>query len=229
MTRRGDETRQQLLDTAERLLGERGFHAVSLREIRIAAGARNTAAMQFHFGDREGLVRALMDRHLPRIGERQAELYERLVTDGETEDERRLVEVLVRPGAEYLTRGPGERSWVKIMAELSSLPDLRGSQMQAAAPSTAVAVGAVLYERLCTTVPPLIARRRMVLVAQTAVQLSAVRARAEDGEDAARALPMDVFVENLVDMCHAALFGPMSDATARTLDPPTVAPVTPGS
>ena len=109
MTTRGDQTRQHLLDVAEQLFASRGFQAVSLREIRITAGARNTAAMQFHFGDRDGLVDALMARHMPRIGARQQELFERMQAERRSGDRRSLVEVLVRPGAEYLTRGPGER------------------------------------------------------------------------------------------------------------------------
>src|SRR3954447_12171687 len=105
MTTRGEQTRQHLLDVAEQLFATRGFQAVSLREIRIAAGAKNTAAMQFHFGDREGLLQALVDRHMPRIAEIQERLYDRLVAESREDDTRALVEVLVRPSAEYLTLG----------------------------------------------------------------------------------------------------------------------------
>src|SRR5689334_10581613 len=169
MTTRGEQTRQHLLDTAERLFGERGFQAVSLREIRIAAGARNTAAMQFHFGDRDGLVDALMARHMPRIAQIQQDLYDRMISEGRGDDRRSLVEVLVRPSAEYLSWGPGERAWVKIMAELSSLPDLRAGEMRSIAPEPAVAAGTRLYEMLCVDVPGLIAQRRMVQLAQSAL------------------------------------------------------------
>jgi AcrR family transcriptional regulator len=219
MTSRGEQTRQHLLDVAEQLFGDRGFHAVSLREIRIAAGARNTAAMQFHFGDRDGLVDALMARHMPRLGACQQELYDRMEADGRSEDRRSLVEVLVRPGAEYLTRGSGERAWVKVMAELSSEPDLRADEMRSAAPAPAVAVGAKLFEQLCAQMPRSIAGERMVLLAQSAVQLCADRARLVDETDAlARpAIPVDVFAENLIDMIFGALFAPVSAATERAL------------
>ena len=40
---------------------------VSLRQIRIAVEQRNDAAVQYHFGDREGILRALSERHLPRL------------------------------------------------------------------------------------------------------------------------------------------------------------------
>src|SRR5580765_2913922 len=108
MTTRGEQTRQHLLDVAEQLFASRGFQAVSLREVRIAAGARNTAAMQFHFGDREGLYQALMDRHLPRIAQIQQRLFDDMLEQNGPDDARALVEVLVRPTIDYLASGPSE-------------------------------------------------------------------------------------------------------------------------
>jgi AcrR family transcriptional regulator len=227
MTTRGEQTRQHLLDTAERLFGERGFHAVSLREIRLAAGARNTAAMQFHFGDRDGLVDALTARHMPRIATIQQRLFDTMIAEGRGDDRRSLVEVLVRPSAEYLTWGPGERNWVKIMAELSSMPDLRAGEMRSIAPVPAVEAGTTIYRMLCEEMPRLIAARRMVLLAQSALQICADRARLEDADEH-DGLPMRAFVENLTDMIEGSLFAPVSPATVRALaddeDDPAIVP-----
>jgi AcrR family transcriptional regulator len=54
---RGEATRELILLTAERLFAERGIAAVPLRDIGIAAGQKNNVAVQYHFGDRETLVR----------------------------------------------------------------------------------------------------------------------------------------------------------------------------
>ncbi|WP_262402118.1 TetR/AcrR family transcriptional regulator [Actinomadura sp. CNU-125] len=69
---RGDETREHVLDAAERLIAERGVTGVSLNEINGAAGQRNTAALRYHFGGRDGLVRAIMRRYGTRLRERHA-------------------------------------------------------------------------------------------------------------------------------------------------------------
>jgi AcrR family transcriptional regulator len=218
MTARGEQTKKLLLDTAEQLFSERGFDAVSLREIRLAAGARNTAAMQFHFGDRDGLVDALIERHMPRIAAIQQDLYDRMVADGRDHDLRSQVEVLVRPSAEYLTLGPGERAWVKIMADLSSAPDLYARDMRALAPKPALDISILLFGELEKRMPRAIAAERMVLLAQNAVQICAARARIEERQDVARPhLAMSVFVENLVDMVQGALFAPVSDALANRM------------
>lgn len=53
------ETRDRLLRAAERLFSERGFKAVTVREICLAANA-NVAAVNYHFGDKFGLYREVL-------------------------------------------------------------------------------------------------------------------------------------------------------------------------
>ncbi|MFO1466093.1 MAG: TetR family transcriptional regulator [Steroidobacteraceae bacterium] len=52
------------MNTAERLFAERGIDAVSLRTINAEAGY-SVAALHYHFGTRDGLVRALLERAQP--------------------------------------------------------------------------------------------------------------------------------------------------------------------
>ena len=49
-----DPTRDKLLDVAGRIFADRGYHAATIREICVAAGA-NIAAVNYHFGDKLGL------------------------------------------------------------------------------------------------------------------------------------------------------------------------------
>ena len=53
------ETRERLLKAAERLIAERGYKKVTVRDICRAARA-NVAAVNYHFGDKEGLYRELL-------------------------------------------------------------------------------------------------------------------------------------------------------------------------
>jgi AcrR family transcriptional regulator len=59
MSNRDLETRERLLKAAERLFAERGFKKVTVRDICRAARA-NVAAVNYHFGDKEGLYREVL-------------------------------------------------------------------------------------------------------------------------------------------------------------------------
>jgi AcrR family transcriptional regulator len=53
-----ESTRRRLIEAAIHLFAEHGVEGVSLRAAAEAAGARNTAAVHYHFKDREGLLAA---------------------------------------------------------------------------------------------------------------------------------------------------------------------------
>jgi len=55
------DTRQRLLDTAARCFGQHGFENVTVRDLCDDAKA-NVAAVNYHFGNKQGLYRAVIDR-----------------------------------------------------------------------------------------------------------------------------------------------------------------------
>ncbi len=59
--RAGDGTRERLISGATALFAERGFEAVSTRELARAADA-NLSAITYHFGGKEGLYGAVIER-----------------------------------------------------------------------------------------------------------------------------------------------------------------------
>lgn len=56
----GDATRQKILLTALELYAQRGLDGVSLRTISAESGTRNSAAAHYHFGNRLGLIEAVL-------------------------------------------------------------------------------------------------------------------------------------------------------------------------
>ena len=95
--RRGTEdTRLALIRAAERLFSERGFDAVSLREVSTAAGQANNSAVSYHFGSREGLVDASLMRHSAPIHLRYDAQLDLLERQGPLQL-RALIETQVRP------------------------------------------------------------------------------------------------------------------------------------
>jgi AcrR family transcriptional regulator len=57
----GEESRARIVEAAGRLFGERGFDGVSVRELARSARV-NGAAINYHFGGKEGLYHAVLRR-----------------------------------------------------------------------------------------------------------------------------------------------------------------------
>ncbi|MCL3816946.1 TetR/AcrR family transcriptional regulator [Aeromicrobium wangtongii] len=79
----------ELLDAAERLFAENGIAAVSDRKIAEAAGNSNHSAVRYYFGGRDGLLDALLDRHLTGLEPARKALFEQ--SDSLLGDVRALV------------------------------------------------------------------------------------------------------------------------------------------
>ena len=56
-----EERREQLLDTTKELVGERGFHGLSVEAVATRAGV-SRPIVYGHFGDLEGLLEAMLGR-----------------------------------------------------------------------------------------------------------------------------------------------------------------------
>ncbi|HJT87318.1 MAG TPA: TetR/AcrR family transcriptional regulator [Bryobacteraceae bacterium] len=71
------DTKQRILDTAERLIGEQGYTGTSLRQIISEAGV-NLAAVHYHFGSKEDLLDELILRKAKPVNEQREALLNQL-------------------------------------------------------------------------------------------------------------------------------------------------------
>lgn len=88
-----------LLLAAERLFAEHGVESVSMRQIVEAAGQANNYAVQHHFGDRDGLIRAILELRLPELDRMRAARMRKLQLQGKV-DARALIGALFMPIAD---------------------------------------------------------------------------------------------------------------------------------
>lgn len=121
---RTERTRAALVDTAERMVAERGT-AVSLREISSAAGQRNHSAAQYHFGSREGLITAVIRSRSAPIDARRRELLEQAAPGAGAARVQVLVEVLVQPWVDVLVATRGDSCYLRFLAQVLDDPELR--------------------------------------------------------------------------------------------------------
>ena len=110
------ETRLKILDAAERLFGEEGYKAVSLRRITAAAGV-NLASIHYHFGSKEELLDELVMRKAVPVNEERMEGLRRLKEAAGANpialDD--LLEAFLVPAFHAADRSP---EWAKLMGRL---------------------------------------------------------------------------------------------------------------
>jgi AcrR family transcriptional regulator len=205
----GRSTREQILRTAERLFGERGFDGVSLREIGEAAGQRNNAVAHYYFGDKEGLIAAIMADRAGEIEDRRLAMVAAAEQLSDEAAVRALAEAIVRPQAEQWEGG----HYIAFLARLQADP-VRSKRVIAANPAimrSQLAIGRALRSRL-KHLPARVVRNRFALATTLAIQAVALRRVGADAEELS-VLPWDQFLDDLVDALTGLLAAPTSTTT----------------
>lgn len=111
-------TRARLLDAAERLFASRGIDAVSVRDI-VAEAEANVASVNYHFGTKEGMLLAVLERRTRQMSSRRAEQLELLETRADPPSVREIVEAYHAPIGQLLDEEPvaGQR-YLTLVARL---------------------------------------------------------------------------------------------------------------
>ena len=107
------DTRERILNAAERLIIERGYAATSLRAIASAA-AVNLAATHYHFGSKFGLLSAVFQRRLAPIDEAR----HRRLSDILEHKKKPSVEDIVRAFLAPMAQGPGSQDFWEDLPKL---------------------------------------------------------------------------------------------------------------
>ena len=204
------------------LFAERGLDAVSLSEINRAAGQRNASALQYHFGGREGLLRAILAPYASAIRDRRRELIAaacRPSTDDDDTALRRAAEVLVRPQAELGAGDWRDRALSRIVADLYTDPRHPYAEFDDLLGERATTEMAHLLTAALGDLPADVRAERLRVASTFVVHAASDRARQVDATVRADGVvdpvsPTELFVDNLVDMVVGALSAPVSRSSA---------------
>lgn len=110
-------TRRRLLDAAERLFAERGFEATSLRDVTSKAKA-NLAAVNYHFGSKDALVRAVFERRLGEVNRRRLALLNGTGRGRPAPEE--ILHAFIAPTFDLMKEAP---HFIQLMGRFHSEPD----------------------------------------------------------------------------------------------------------
>jgi AcrR family transcriptional regulator len=189
MPRDATATRDRMIRTATKLFAERGIHAVSVRELTEAAGQRNTSALHYHFGSREGLLDAILELHQAAIDDARGDV---LPAIGEP-DLDTAVRALVVPLADALRTDDG-REYLRVIAQVIASMDLEAARTSGP-PNARRAVEAIMRE-----LSDLPAEVRIVRTAHALVMVTGALANRARLVDAGARLQLghDAFVADVV-------------------------------
>ncbi len=203
-------TREKLISAAEQLFAERSIDGVSLRQINSAAGQRNSTALQYHFGGRSGLIRAVLDKHRPAIETRRHGLLDEYQACAEP-DLRLLAAALVRPVAVELSDPDGGRAYLRIMAQLVNRPGRPEPSRETTDPTDSVYRWRQLVAPLLSDVAVRRLHLRWVALRTTYVELAR---RAEEPP----ATDDRLFTSYLIDLVTSVLSTTASPETMELLE-----------
>lgn len=113
----------RLLDAAEQLFAERGFESVSVRDVTQLAKA-NVAAINYHFGSRDGLIGLVVTRYISPVNEERLARLETLEKkwSGKAVPIEEIIDAFVRPLAGFVRKSElSERLFCKLMGRIFSL------------------------------------------------------------------------------------------------------------
>lgn len=117
--RKGEETRQRILDVALLAFGEAAFKAVTTRQIAAAAGV-SLPTLQYYFGDKEGLYRACAEAIVARYRRHTAaaarEAAEALDEDCVAETARLHLKAVIGALAGFLVGSTEAEGWAPFVA-----------------------------------------------------------------------------------------------------------------
>lgn len=124
--KRGEITRERLLDEAERLFAHHGFDGVSIRDITKAAGV-DVALASYHFGAKEKLFDAVFQRRAEAMNARRMVLLEDVFEryDGALPPLEEVIGAFTWPVAEIMIEGgDGGRAYGRLVAQVNNNPKL---------------------------------------------------------------------------------------------------------
>jgi AcrR family transcriptional regulator len=124
------DTKQKIIDAAERLFAREGYHTTSLRSITADAKV-NLAAVNYHFGSKEALLEATIIRRLAPLNEIRSaqleELLENSAKNGRKPDCRDVLRTFVEPTLRLRQTGADAENFIALIGR--TLAEPRGVAM----------------------------------------------------------------------------------------------------
>jgi AcrR family transcriptional regulator len=202
------DVREQLISAAEDLFASCGIRGVSLRQINRHAAQRNVSALQYHFGDRDGLLQAVLEKHRRATEPQRHVLLDRYEATAPG-DVRHLAAAFVVPLASKLADPDGGPAYLQIASEHYT----NAGTLEELVPNLTNFDSMRRWHKLLNPLVP--ATERKLGSRFTAIRLAFVELARRAKERPHR--DDRLFTGHLIDVVTAVLLVPPSDETDRLI------------
>jgi AcrR family transcriptional regulator len=110
------DVKERMILIGEVAFADNGIAGASMREIASKAGQRNHYAVQYHFGSREGLVKAIFDYRMQQMESARSAMLQRAADDDLLTDARTLLDIVMLPQLD-LEDAEGNHSYASFLSQ----------------------------------------------------------------------------------------------------------------
>src|ERR1700704_763953 len=211
------DTKSQIKAAAQLLFARHGVDAVTIQQIVAAAGQRNNAALHYHFGSKEELIRQLVVDGAMVLDERRQGMLREIDARGGPSDIREVLLVLVMPVIEL---GNDER-WRGYIRFTSSLQASDRKTLRAALNNrwNAGYVACFAHLKRMLRLPAALIEHRLSMSSIYANAILSAREAAQEARKSSgsRLWEQRFTTENILDTLEATLTCPPSAPTLASL------------
>jgi AcrR family transcriptional regulator len=212
------KTKELLLVTAERMFAESGIEGVSLRQIAVEAGQKNTSALHYHFGSKDELIEAIFDYRMVMVNQCRLRHLEQLERDGQLQDLQALVEALVYPLAEQLDHPDGSPEYLGFIENLIRASTIEQKRRFYTKYDQGLSRASQLIREILPDIPRELMNLRLALVIENMVQsLSEWRRLVREHGNSKTICQLDHYKANLVMMLAGSLSSPVPQSLKQAL------------
>jgi AcrR family transcriptional regulator len=206
-------TQAALMRAAEKLFAEKGVESVSIRDIVSSAGQKNESALQYHFKNFKGLIRAIKDERSQETQTKRSQLIDTLLASTSEPTLRQLCTLMIQPAFDLARSNPDFRRYIKAFGHELALAESSALAQSVSEGGGGGDSGRALGNMLQRALPHLnkaAYRRRMEAAVRMCAASMYYQARQKN---AFRGRTADLFFNDLVDALEGLLNAPESEAT----------------
>ena len=207
-----EKTLERLILAGERLIAQRGIEGLSLRQVNLEAGQKNTSAALYHFGTKEGLMMAVFDYRMAHVDQRRHDLL-----DQDESSIRALMKAWIVPDIEEIAETEGGSYHARFLAVVCNHPEFRVQDLWHRPHASSYLRLSDGLKRLLPNLSPQLFSMRFGMAMLQSIYAIADQERLV-AADKATAISAPLFVSHLIDVMEAILTAPVSADTERELE-----------